>query len=270
MRDEEKEFEPLGRWKMLAFHFGAASAHGMERAISLMKIKRHLFIVFGTIATAVISQGAVVLTEDFTYSNGALVTVSSGAWATHSGTALQVEVVNGAATITGAESEDVNKLFTGGALSTGTLSATFDVTFTTLPTGAGTYFTHFKDATTGFTSRLFATTTGAATGSFRLGISNSTNTVAIDLSDLSLNTLYQITLNSDLDTNASSFSVGAGPTITATDATLNLAITAFALRQSANMGAVTVDNIVVNYVIPEPTTTLLGALSCLAILRRRR
>lgn len=236
-----------------------------------MKMKQHLLAVFGTITTAFTSQGAVVLTEDFTYPDGALITVSSGAWATHSGTTPgQVEVVSGAATITGAESEDVNKLFTGGGLNTGMLSATFDVTFTALPTGTGTYFTHYKNATTGFTGRLFATTTGAATGFFRLAISNSTNTVAADLSDLSLDTLYQVTLNLDLDTNVSSFAIGAGPTVTATDAALDLEINSFALRQSANMGAVTVDNIIVNYTIPEPTTTLLGALGCLVLLRRRR
>jgi hypothetical protein len=36
------------------------------------------------------------------------------------------------------------------------------------------------------------------------------------------------------------------------------------------MGAMTVDNIVVNYTVPEPTTALLSALGILAILRRRR
>jgi hypothetical protein len=176
-----------------------------------MKTKRLLFAIFGIMSAAYSSQAAVVLTEDFTYTDGALITVSSGAWATHSGaTPGQVDVVSGVATITAAETEDVSKLFTGGALNTGILSATFDVSFTTLPTAAGTYFTHFKDATAGFTSRLFATTTGATAGSLRLAISNSTTTVAIDTTDLSLNTLYQVTLNLDLDTNASSFAVGAG------------------------------------------------------------
>jgi hypothetical protein len=223
----------------------------------------------------------VVLNEPFTYPDGALITVSGGLWGTHSGTIPgQVDVLAGVVNILGSETEDVNRSIapTGFFYNSGTLTSTFDIRFTALPTAAGTYFTHYKDATTGFRGRLFALTSGAAAGSFRLGIADTTTTVVPLAFDLSLNTTYTVTLSLDVTSGRSSFSVagiGEGATVTATDSTTPILAAAYALRQATGEGTLTFDNLVVDAsvaAVPEPSAivALISGAGVLAITRRRR
>lgn len=233
-------------------------------------------MAFSAIAT-VSSHGTTVLTESFTYANGAIVGALGSPWANHSGTASQANVAAGALSLTFSESEDINAPLTGQPYTSGKMTSTFDVTFTALPNLAGTYFAHYKDSANGFRSRLYASITGAASGSFRLGISNSNNSLANTVfvsSDLSLNTLYSITTTWDLDTLVSTLEitgVNSGAAVSATDSTNNTAIsvTSFAFRQATGIGTMTVDNLLVTH-IPEPSAALLGGLGFLALLRRRR
>ncbi len=235
-----------------------------------MKLKLTLFGVAGLLAAASASKAAVVLTEDFEYPNGPLVGATGSPWATHSGTAAQVTVTGGAAIINGTASEDVNSAFSATNYTTGVLSSTFTATFSALPGATAAYFAHYKDTTTGFTARLFATTTGAAAGSFRLGIQNTGVAIVYSTVDLSLATTYAISLNYDLDLNSSSFSIDGGEAVVASDVGANVGVSAFALRQSGGIGTIAIDNLVVSYVVPEPATALLGALGFVGMLRRRR
>jgi hypothetical protein len=225
------------------------------------------------------SNAATVFTENFTYADVSLVGAPGSPWATHSGTTPgQVNVVSGAVVITGSESEDVNANIAGGTgfyYNTGTLITTFDVTFTALPSGAGTYFLHYKDATaSGFRGRVFATTTGAASGSFRFAIADTTTTFAPVTTDLGLNTTYIVTLTLNAATGRSSLAINGGAAVTATDTTSQLNISTVALRQSSNEGTMTIDNIVVDAsaaAVPEASTASLGIfLVGLGLLRRRR
>ena len=234
-----------------------------------MKIKSLLFVVSALYTS--LSQGAIVFTESFTYANGPLISAAGSPWTTTSGaTPGQVDVASNVVNLTGVtETEDVAANFSS-ASTFGTVAATMDVLFTALPTTTGNYFTHFKDSTlSGFRARVTSFTTGAGAGLFRLGISNDGGATVPVPTDLALNTTYAITFTWDFATSQSSLSIGGGTAVTDTDAATNLTFTSIGLRQSTNMGTLTVDNISVD-AIPEPTTTLLGALGFLAILRRRR
>ena len=125
------------------------------------------------------ASATLLFSDNFnTYADGSLTTVSGGIWANHSGTLGQVDVQSGAVNLTATESEDVNALITGGPYTSGLLYYSLTVNFSVLPAGAGNYFAHFKDATTGFRARLFATTVGATPGFYRLAINNGSTPIS--------------------------------------------------------------------------------------------
>ena len=207
----------------------------------------------------VYAHGSVVFSDDFSYPDGPLVTVSDGRWKTHSGTVGQVEVVSGQISLSQKKSEDVNAPFPDGPIGpiqALAMYAGFKVNFSTLPTGAnGTYFAHFKDttATTGLRCRIFASTNGAPSGSFRLGIAAATNTATSMLArDLELHTVYQVTCRMLLGNNSSTLWVQPNaetdPGTTSTDEATPKPAVAFAFRESlagGGMGELTVDDLVV-------------------------
>ena len=236
-------------------------------------------------ATAGLTKAATVLTENFTYVDGALVTVSSGAWATHSGTALQVNVASNAAFLTSAESEDVNTRIApaGFGFNAGTLTARTEVNFSALPVGAGAYFFHFKDSSSGFRGRVYATVNGAAAGSFRLGIANSSSSVFTSLAtDLVLGTPYSISLSLNVVTGVAGLSINGGAITLASDPTdlaQPIVVEAIAFRQSLatgnGMGSLTADSLTVDatvpaVAVPEASSVVMMLLTGLGLLRRRR
>src|SRR5262249_4528774 len=133
--------------------------------------------------------------------------------------------------------------------------ASFTINFTNFPSGAGTYFAHFKDSTTtGFRDKIFVTTNGVPTNFFRIGVANMSNfPTALISSNLSLNTDYTV-VTRYAPSNASSTlwlnpSTEGSPSVTATDVVPTLAVAAFALRESFStpdgMGSLYFDNLVV-------------------------
>src|SRR5690348_16425183 len=94
--------------------------------------------------------GVAVSYEPFNYTNGSLVTVSGGAWNTHSGTAGQIKVTSGHAFITQTNSEDVNVTLDEQpylATSDAVLYSRFILNASSLPSGTGTYFAHYHPTT---------------------------------------------------------------------------------------------------------------------------
>ena len=218
-------------------------------------MKRIIATLTGVLALAAGTNAAIVIDEPFAYADGPLTTVSSGVWSNHSGSTLQVDVQSGVLNLTENESEDVNRGLPSGPYGTnGYLYASFTVNFSGLPSGTGGYFAHFKDfGTMNFKGRVFATSTGAAGGTYRLGVANGGNTSTNIPFDLALSSTYAVVLRWNT-TNATS-TLWVNPTSEAstvnrgdaTDSTGNVPISCFALRQSLSsgngMGTLKLDNL---------------------------
>lgn len=233
-----------------------------------MKIKYTLLSITALGFSA--ATGATVLTENFTYGDVPVVGASGSPWVNHSGTAGEANVVSGALSLSGSESEDINAPLSGQPYTSGFLSATFDVKFTALPSAGGSYFAHFKNSSiSSFRADLTSFTTGASLGLFRLGISNDGGVTVPVAVDLSLNTLYTVVMTWDLATNQSSLSVNGGTVVTDTDSTSPISVASFAFRQTSGIGTLTVDNLSVT-AIPETSAAVLGVFGLFGLLRRRR
>src|SRR5437016_1258631 len=126
----------------------------------IMSLNRHLTVVVATLLVALFSvhlRAAVLFSDNFTYPDGPLVGAPGSTWASHSGTAGQVNVASNQVQLTQAESEDVNAMLAGNPYSMGTLYAGMDFNFSGLPGGTGGYFMHFKESGTSiFRARVFA------------------------------------------------------------------------------------------------------------------
>lgn len=202
------------------------------------------------------AQAAVLLSESFDYTNGPLTTVSGGAWVSHSGIAQQVEATNGAVHLTGSESEDVNRLLAGQPYLPGGTThifyARFVARFTALPAPSGEWFASFKNTSaTGFRGRVFALTTGATPGQFRLGLSSGDNNAptVTNQTDLALHTPFTVVLRFANTNSATTLWLNPSsendPALTTTEAAAAFTVVAVGLRQAAGIGTLTLDDLVV-------------------------
>lgn len=252
------------------------------------------------------SAYAQLLNESFNYANGALETVSGGAWTIHSGTtALSIDggkaIINQGDATSGMA--DLNTPFVGGvtydpATSSDSLYYGLTVNFSSLPNATGSYFAHFKSSTAAneFYGRLGASTEGAGAGSFRLAISSegwSASTTTESPADLSLDTDYRVVVKYNMSTDRATMWVNpaneASASVVSTDAPGYAAgslIGQFAIRQGTSgtpagfPGILTVDDILVGTTfaavatpVPEPEewAAFAGAgLIGFALWRRRR
>ncbi len=264
------------------------------------------FLLSAGALVAASSVHAQLLNESFNYANGALETVSGGAWTIHSGsTALSIDggkaIINQGDTTGGMA--DLNTPFVGGltydpTTSSDSLYYGLTVNFSSLPNTGGSYFAHFKSSTTAneFYGRLGASTEGAGAGSFRLAISTegwSAAATTESLTDLSLDTDYRVVVKYDMSTDRATMWVDpvneASTGVVSPDAPGYAAgslIGQFALRQGTSgtptgfPGILTVDDVLVGTSfaavatpVPEPEewAAIAGAgLIGFALWRRRR
>lgn len=200
--------------------------------------------------------------DDFNRADGSLVD-GSGAWLSNGGTGGtnigQVKIVGNKVLLTSTNSEDVTTelppnqapvvVYT--AASGAILYASLTINYVSLPAQQGDYFAHFKGATASdLRGRIFASTTNAAPGTYRLGVAN--NAAALPLSaqlatDLAPNTPYRVVLRYNVSTAESKLWLSpiseSSPGVSATDNTSSTSIESFSFRQNPGIGTVCVDDL---------------------------
>jgi hypothetical protein len=161
-------------------------------------------------------------------------------WATTTGTQGDCQITNSQLQVSSALTEDVAGSLIGGpyARSNSTvLYAGFKVKFLSLPKVVPGYFAHFSS----FRARLFAGTSNAAAGSFRLQVANGTDTPTELPTDLSLNSNYTVVTRYVVDTATTTLwlnpAAESDAGVTATNAQSATSISSYGFRQDSSFGA---------------------------------
>ncbi len=201
-----------------------------------------------------------LLSDTFSYADGAITNVSAGVWVEHSSGA-SCQVVSGQAQVSSTAAEDVHSALIGQAFTTGTLYASFTVKCVTLPNAAGSFFAHFNGSSN-FRGVVWASTANAAASKFRLGIGNTSAATASSgqwAQDLNTNTSYFVVIRYDVTSGQSTFwlspSSEADSSVSATDAASSVSISNFSLRQAAGIGTMLLDNLIVATTFAEAVGT---------------
>ena len=188
---------------------------------------------------------AVVFYEPFDYADGSLLTNSGFLWAHRSGSNGQCAVLAGELQLSGAQTEDVLGLLAGGPYQRSNrtvLYASFKLRVETLPKPRPEYFAHFADGTSTLRGRVFAGTTNAAPGCYRLSVANGSETVVELAQDLQTNVTYRVVSRYDIDAATTRLWVDPAletdPGVEATDSQPPVKISSYAFRQDSGLGAV--------------------------------
>jgi MYXO-CTERM domain-containing protein len=236
----------------------------------------------GCIETA---RGTVLLSDDFSYSDGDLTTQSGGAWANHSGSGTFVQVNSGQIQLNhgSGSREDVNRTVSS-AQTTGTVYAGFDFSVSasgTIGGGDYEYFAHFWQGSTSFFGRMDIVNPSGG-GDYTVGISTDGGTAdSTWATDLTFDTVYRAIIGFDLDVDQAQLWIDptspSSTSILGDDDNTSRTLNAFGFRQSTSSvnESITIDNLSVAtefYQVPEPSRAVLGliALASLGVRRRRR
>lgn len=233
-----------------------------RRLKSLGRVGLFVFGFAGLLLTAASAGG--LLTDTFSYADGALTTNSGFVWNTHSGTAGQTQVAAGKVQLLSSQGEDVNALLAGqpyaAAGSTNVFYAGFTVRFATLPSTGGAYFAHFYFNSTTFSARIWALTGGATAGALRLGISSTSSSLisATNPTELNLNTDYRV-ITRLVNTNSIATlwinpTAETDPSVSTSETAATITISAYAFRQSGGIGSLTIDNLLVGATFADVVT----------------
>ncbi len=206
--------------------------------------------------------GSVIFSDNFAYPDGPVTTAPGTLWSDFSGGGSnnEVLVVSGRLQISSSRSEDVSAPLIGQPYATNsgvTIYASFMVNFSGLP-GVGTYFAEYN--ATSSRCRIWATTTGAASGAFHLSIGNYTGATAISgqlTNDLVLNSNYTVVTRYDTGSGLSTIwlnpSAETNISVTATDSPSPGNITTIAFRQASSEGTMFIDNLLVGTTFADVT-----------------
>ena len=216
-------------------------------------VKKVVFCIATFLLSATLAGAALLLDDSFSYSDGPLVTVSGGVWVHHSGSAGEVMVSSGRVFLNEANTEDVNAPLAGqpypASGTTNVFYASFTVKFTSLPSGGGTYFAHFKNSSSTFRARIWALTGGAALDRFRLGISSTDASAAgaTNTMDLRLNTDYTVVTRLVNSNSVSTLWINptaeSDASISTSEGASTFTVVSYAFRENAGEGALNIDNL---------------------------
>ncbi len=193
----------------------------------------------------VLPSSQVAFYEPFAYPDGSLLTNSAFLWAHDSGTNTgECQITNAQLQITAAQSEDVVGDLAGGPYvrsNSTILYASFKLKALSLPKNTPDYFAHFVGSAN--RGRVYAGTTNAGSGFYRLFVGNGVSTNDPDMlaTDLSLNTSYTIVTRYGIDSATTKLwlnpTAESDPGVTANDAQSAITISSYGFRQSSSVGA---------------------------------
>ena len=222
--------------------------------------KNYTFTLLLTLFISALSFGQALLSENFDYGAtvGDLTVVSSDSWSNHSGstkvgyitTSLTMtnypnSNIGGSATITGSNSEDVNRTST--EQTSGVIYGSALVSLSAV-TSSGNYFIHFNNA--GFRARVGAKDDGA--GKVLFGIRTNSSTLNYGTTAFDLDTTYLLVFSFNITSGESKLYVLSSvianepgtPEATDIDAgSIGTAISAISLRQSSNLPTLNIDGV---------------------------
>jgi hypothetical protein len=219
-----------------------------------------LLLTLAAFATVNPARGVIILADQFSYPNGPLVMAPGSLWQAH-GTGTPVQVTNEQIRVSLSADEDVSAFLAGRPYhptnqpSVTSLYASFKATFTTLPSGQGSFFAHFQDDNdANFRGRIYALTNGVTTvGKFRLAVA-STNAASTSAglglwpSDLSTGVTYVVVTRIDVATGASQLWINPsaeGDTSVSTTAHPGapIRLSMYAFRQTGGIGNSLIDDL---------------------------
>lgn len=191
-----------------------------------------------------------LVSDSFDYPDGPL-NQNYTSWLTHSGTTGEVQIANGCLILDQQCTEDISLDLAGGPYTPAQgalLFFKFTLRAEALPKNG--YFAHFKDNSSGYRCRVFASTNEAPQGTYRLGISAGASTATNwHPAFLQLSETHVIALGYHVADAASQLWIDpeteASPSVLAGDSPTPIKITAFAFREAAGIGILHVDDLVV-------------------------
>lgn len=217
------------------------------------------------------AQATLVLSDNFTYPDGPIISAPGTIWSPHSGSGSMM-VTNKQLVVSRSRGEDVNAPLAGAPYLASDPNATLYSSFTIvisndMPTVAGTYFAHFRGTNTGasadFGARVFVSMSNTVSyapvpaGKYRVSIANGAAGTDNNLlgqidQDLSTNTVYTIVTRFVPSTGLATIWLNptseADPGATATDPGTTAApnpfnVFTYAFRQNGGEGTIWVDNL---------------------------
>ena len=188
-------------------------------------------------------SASVIFFEPFAYPDGSVLTNSAFLWDNRSGTLGQAQVTNGQLLVTTSQTEDVVGALSGSPYNVSNnavLYAAFKAVFLSLPKNVPEYFAHFANGST-LRGRVFAGTTNAAAGAFRLQVANGSDNVTELPVDLQTNQTYTIVTRYDVDKALTTLwidpALETDPSVTAADSQNGTRIVSYGFRQDSGLGA---------------------------------